>query len=99
MEYKLSREEALAMAKAQLNGMKPPTYKQGRTISFNGKTAIIFKVKAGYPRATGENAVMYTLVIRNETGEDIFRTNRYDATVLSTWRKVKEDITYYLGLN
>ena len=83
-----------SQALSEVNSLKAPKMSQSVSVTFDGKTATITRVKPGYMQRSGSNS-MFTVNITDSSGENIFRTNRRGS---SAFTEAKDDIRLYLGL-
>lgn len=84
---------AKAEAQSRLNSLKPPKMGQSVSLSYNGKTGTITRVKPGYVSKSGSNT-MYSVAV--EQGDNVlYQTNRRGSTAFS---EAKSDLRLYLGL-
>ena len=79
---------------SEVNSLKAPKIHQSVSVTFDGKTATITRVKPGYTQRYGSNT-MFTVNIVDSNGENIFRTNRRGS---SAFKEAKEDIRLRFGL-
>lgn len=84
-----------SQALSEVNSLKAPKMGQSVSVTFDGKTATITRVKPGYVRRSGSNT-MFTVNVTDSNGERLFSTNRRGS---SAFRDAKDDIRLRLGLN
>lgn len=84
-----------SQALSEVNSLKAPKMGQSVSVTFDGKTATITRVKPGYIQRSGSNT-MFTVNVTDSSGENIFKTNRRGS---SAFKEAKDDIRLRLGLN
>ena len=84
-----------SQALSEVNSLKAPKMGQSVSVTFDGKTATITRVRPGYVQRSGSNT-MFAVNVTDSNGENLFRTNRRGS---SAFREAKDDIRLKLGLN
>lgn len=83
-----------SQALSEVKSLKAPKMNQSVSVTFNGKTAFIAKIRPGYTQRYGSNN-MYAVNIVDSNGKSIFKTNRRGS---SAFTEAKDDARFHLGL-